>query len=110
MPGLLLHVTQTHEISLHSSDVAGKSKHIDCGLLLAKSCRKVSPPASVGVLFGPRSPSVAFGIFHRPAAGSFQRIWRTGLMRWLRWSVLALVSWGVWAIMAKLIGDALSGA
>ena len=30
--------------------------------------------------------------------------------RWLRWSVLALLSWGVWAIMAKLIGDALSGA
>jgi uncharacterized membrane protein len=30
--------------------------------------------------------------------------------RWLRWSVLALISWGVWAIMAKLIGAALSGA
>lgn len=30
--------------------------------------------------------------------------------RWLRWSLLALFSWGVWAIMAKLIGDALSGA
>jgi len=30
--------------------------------------------------------------------------------RWLRWSLLALLSWGVWAIMAKLIGDALSGA
>ena len=30
--------------------------------------------------------------------------------RWLRWSVLALLSWGVWAIMAKLIGAALSGA
>lgn len=29
--------------------------------------------------------------------------------RWLRWSVLALLSWGVWAIMAKLIGEALSG-
>jgi transporter family protein len=29
---------------------------------------------------------------------------------WLRWSVLALVSWGVWSIMAKLIGEALSGA
>ena len=29
---------------------------------------------------------------------------------WLRWSVLALLSWGVWAIMAKLIGGALSGA
>lgn len=32
------------------------------------------------------------------------------LPRWLRWSVLALLSWGVWAIMAKLIGEALSGA
>src|SRR6266516_4625949 len=111
MPGLLLHVTQTHEISLHSSAVAGKSKRIDCGLLLSKSCRKVSPPATAGALFGPRGPSVAFGILHRPAAGSFRRIGRTGLMpRWLRWSVLALLSWGVWAIMAKLIGDALSGA
>jgi len=30
--------------------------------------------------------------------------------RWLTWTVLALVSWGVWAIMAKLIGGALSGA
>ena len=30
--------------------------------------------------------------------------------RWLQWSVLALISWGVWAVMAKLIGDALSGA
>ncbi len=30
--------------------------------------------------------------------------------RWLRWSVLALLSWGIWAIMAKLIGEALSGA
>src|ERR1022692_4774530 len=30
--------------------------------------------------------------------------------RWLLWSVLALLSWGVWAIMAKLIGEALSGA
>lgn len=29
--------------------------------------------------------------------------------RWVRWSVLALLSWGVWAIMAKLIGEALSG-
>jgi len=29
---------------------------------------------------------------------------------WLRWSLLALFSWGVWAIMAKLIGDALAGA
>jgi transporter family protein len=28
---------------------------------------------------------------------------------WLRWSVLALLSWGVWAIMSKLIGEALSG-
>jgi len=30
--------------------------------------------------------------------------------RWLRRSVLALLSWGLWAIMAKLIGEALSGA
>ena len=30
--------------------------------------------------------------------------------RWLRWSLLALLSWGIWAIMAKLIGDRLSGA
>src|SRR6185436_11252752 len=30
--------------------------------------------------------------------------------RWLRWSLLALLSWGVWAIMSKLIGEALSGA
>jgi transporter family protein len=29
--------------------------------------------------------------------------------RWLRWSLLALLSWGIWAIMAKLIGEALSG-
>lgn len=30
--------------------------------------------------------------------------------RWLRWTLLALLSWGVWAIMARLMGDALSGA
>jgi uncharacterized membrane protein len=29
---------------------------------------------------------------------------------WLRWCVLALLSWGVWAITGKLIGNALSGA
>ena len=29
--------------------------------------------------------------------------------RWLRWTLLALLSWGGWAIMAKLIGPALSG-
>ena len=29
---------------------------------------------------------------------------------WLRWTLLALFSWGVWAIMAKLIGEELSGA
>jgi bacterial/archaeal transporter family protein len=29
---------------------------------------------------------------------------------WLRWTFVALVSWGVWAIMAKLIGEDLSGA
>jgi len=30
--------------------------------------------------------------------------------RWLRWSLLALLSWGIWALMAKLIGERLSGA
>jgi drug/metabolite transporter (DMT)-like permease len=30
--------------------------------------------------------------------------------RWLQWTVLALLSWGVWAITYKLIGDALTGA
>jgi transporter family protein len=36
---------------------------------------------------------------------------RTELIpRWLLLTVLALLSWGVWAIMAKLIGEALSGA
>jgi drug/metabolite transporter (DMT)-like permease len=30
--------------------------------------------------------------------------------RWLLWSVVALVSWGVWAILAKVLGDALSAA
>jgi drug/metabolite transporter (DMT)-like permease len=30
--------------------------------------------------------------------------------RWLRWSVLALLTWGLWAIISKLIGEALSGA
>jgi len=30
--------------------------------------------------------------------------------RWLRWTFVALISWGVWAITAKLIGEALSGA
>lgn len=29
---------------------------------------------------------------------------------WLLWALLALVSWGVWAILSKLIGDALSAA
>lgn len=33
-----------------------------------------------------------------------------GVPRWLRWSIVALFSWGVWAVMAKLIGDRLSGA
>ncbi len=28
--------------------------------------------------------------------------------RWLRWCGLALLSWGVWAIMAKIIGEAVS--
>src|SRR6266566_3454181 len=30
--------------------------------------------------------------------------------RWLLWSLVALLSWGVWAILSKLIGDALSAA
>jgi uncharacterized membrane protein len=30
--------------------------------------------------------------------------------RWLLWSLIALLSWGVWAILSKLIGDALSAA
>ena len=30
--------------------------------------------------------------------------------RWLLWSVVALVSWGVWAVVSKLIGEALSAA
>ncbi len=30
--------------------------------------------------------------------------------RWLGCSLLALLSWGIWAVMAKLLGDRLSGA
>ncbi len=30
--------------------------------------------------------------------------------RWLRWIFLALVSWGIWAVVGKPIGDSLSGA
>ncbi len=30
--------------------------------------------------------------------------------RWFLWALLALVSWGVWAILAKVIGDGLSAA
>ena len=30
--------------------------------------------------------------------------------RWLLWTLVALVSWGVWAVISKLIGDALSAA
>ena len=30
--------------------------------------------------------------------------------RWFIWSLAALVSWGVWALLSKLIGDALSAA
>jgi transporter family protein len=30
--------------------------------------------------------------------------------RWLRWTFVALISWGIWAIMSKLIGSALTGA
>jgi uncharacterized membrane protein len=45
------------------------------------------------------------------SANLLQPIRRTALMpRWLRWTALALLCWGVWAIMAKLIGEALSGA
>jgi uncharacterized membrane protein len=29
---------------------------------------------------------------------------------WLLWTILAMLSWGVWAILSKLIGDALSAA
>ena len=32
------------------------------------------------------------------------------LPRWLLWTLLALFSWGVWAIISKLIGDALTAA
>jgi drug/metabolite transporter (DMT)-like permease len=35
---------------------------------------------------------------------------RAVMPRWLLWSVFALLSWGVWAILAKFIGDALSAA
>ena len=34
----------------------------------------------------------------------------SNMPRWLIWSLLALLSWGVWAILSKLIGDALSAA
>ena len=30
--------------------------------------------------------------------------------RWVRWTLLALVSWGIWAILSKLIGDDLTPA
>ncbi len=30
--------------------------------------------------------------------------------RWLLWTAAAVVSWGVWAVLAKVIGDALTGA
>src|SRR5260370_5948398 len=30
--------------------------------------------------------------------------------RWLLWTLIALVSWGVWAVVSKLIGDALAAA
>src|SRR5262249_2634619 len=29
---------------------------------------------------------------------------------WLLWTILAVFSWGIWAILSKLIGDALSAA
>src|SRR5437870_7878450 len=34
----------------------------------------------------------------------------SSMPRWLIWSLVALLSWGVWAILSKLIGDALSAA
>lgn len=30
--------------------------------------------------------------------------------RWFLWAALALISWGIWAIISKIIGDALSAA
>src|SRR5881296_5750 len=30
--------------------------------------------------------------------------------RWFLWTLVALFSWGVWAVVSKLIGDALSAA
>ncbi|HEV8525599.1 MAG TPA: DMT family transporter [Terriglobales bacterium] len=30
--------------------------------------------------------------------------------RWLLWTLLAMLSWGIWAILSRLIGDALSAA
>ena len=30
--------------------------------------------------------------------------------RWLLWTVAAVVSWGIWAVLAKLIGGGLTGA
>src|SRR5205809_1220252 len=30
--------------------------------------------------------------------------------RWLLWTLLAMLSWGVWAILSKLIGNTLSAA
>ena len=54
---------------------------------------------------------MSFNIWVQGGLSLSNCIVRTSLMpRWLRWSVLALLSWGVWAIMAKLIGEALSGA
>jgi drug/metabolite transporter (DMT)-like permease len=32
------------------------------------------------------------------------------MSRWLYWALLAVISWGIWAILSKVIGDALSPA
>lgn len=34
----------------------------------------------------------------------------SGMRAWFAWSLLALFSWGIWAILARVIGDALSPA
>src|SRR5262249_36432723 len=32
------------------------------------------------------------------------------MARWFLWTVAAMLSWGVWAVLAKAIGDSLTGA
>src|SRR4051794_6644452 len=46
----------------------------------------------------------------RPQPRSFALCAAVIMPRWFLWTLLALVSWGVWAVLAKLIGDALSAA